>query len=363
MIESCFYLAEEKIKEMCRHIQSDNSWFSRHGIVVYPKKNFFLLDKDAKTPLNEWNILCNGILVNENYVPVSIPCFQIPPRLKTDLDYKKCFLIEKMPGVSFTVCFKSGRSDSGTLKHTPIIHTKTAVSYLDKELDYLVDAIKNLKFSNMDYYKSFDFVYSNNLLYLYNVRAIYDLTEETESQLDQIATFLNVNRPFHKMMSSLDTIIEEVENHSQLEEGTDPKQWILRDFVRGERGELTFDIPRRKVVEKGSLKRLAPFWAKNQAWKIISEYPDTKAQFIRFGNALKDKISQVKELGQYYQKLSGHYNKQELVEEIQNEVPSWSAKIVINLMCIRDDLWDDYITNSIKKLPVKTLLFALELTD
>lgn len=360
-------LFSAQVQEICSQLKiacdlENTSWFYQRGIDVLNKGAFWLLDRQSQRELNQWNRLCNGLLIRKNrYEVSSMPITNLYGTNNEEclVSYEKCDLITKIGG-RMVCAFWPFESVATMIA----CHSNRAISTIDSDDTELIAAekiIKKINFQQSDTKYNFIFQFQEGKIYLVGARQ-KNLWEFTEIELTKAAQRLNafsndkyfIYRPETYRIYGYKAITRKVKEHNS--------QLIIRDSQTGERAKVYIDIPDKKKIEKNRFKNLITYWKNGKHSQIISQYPATKGKFNEIELAFFATKEKILTLASKWDKLN--LTSLGLIQSMEvSGAPKWSYKIIQRLTNFNKERWGDLIYDWMHGMNPKQIMEILELND
>jgi len=348
--------------QLSRSVKSNSdNWFQERGIDIHNKDMFWILDQKTQANKNPWNSICNGLVYTKEQFLISVP----PTKFYNFSDQNAVInlhdsdLLQKVDGEMFVAIFPWSNHEH------PCIHTRTKISYVTGDMGEGTPlyagrkAIRERTYKKSDTDYGYTFQYDGRDLFLVAGRHIGSLFEHSEEELDSIAKRLGCMRPLRypcqKGWLTVERILKEFD-----------ESFFVRDRNTGDRAHvmLPIAIKRPKLLISGKYKYLLPYWLNGEYKSLLNSYPLFRERYAVVDDTLLKIKTRMKKAAEHWCRSLSAPNKAAIAAALnESQEPYWAKRIILRLVDIHQERWDESITEYFRRLTPKALIEIMGLID
>lgn len=330
-------LDKNNLREVIKHlISGDQSFFDLHGIDVKDSGHHWMLNYNIASTHNEYNRLTRGLIVQKPTGPIADPMQLIKSfpfirffnkhEIQADpVDLTNAEMIEKLDGTMVGIYFPTKNPSD------PHWHTRKMSSSDEKDMSAKISAfhggtyeflpligsyVKKIPFTkqDVDYTFVFEFIHDVSMvvtkyraeqhgLYLIGARNLVSLKEMNETELDQTAKKLGVNRPRRwdsiANESSIRAMMKQIAQETQGFEG-----FVFRDKDTGNRVKVKDEdyVKLHHMIDGMKFKSLIQKVLEGEEGEILAYFSHAKPKIEEIKKALEKFTNHIIEKIKYWQR-------------------------------------------------------------
>lgn len=376
---------QDKLDTIIQNLKNQNhNWFLDNGIIVKDKNDYWVLNYIQYADKNPFNILTRGLVIHKSGKIASCPFFRFfnfGESHAAKIDFANADIMEKLDGSLVGVFFPENVKN-------PIWHFRSLLSAHEKDRDFAIKGfvlneetpllmevypyLKEIEFKNdlKEYSLMFEFICKANTvvtqyepsqygLYLIGARHLPTLYELTESELDNLASNLEIRRPKRWNASSYEEIIKMMEEFpkEKVYEG-----FVIRDRITGLRNKIKNEdyLKRHRLLTKLNYKNLIPLYFDGERGEIEAYFPQSKEIFDKIEKCYTNMAAKVLEVLLLWQ--NKNVSRKEVALGIVGKESKYICNLVFKLLEVKQEQ-KFAINELIRKIPVPALIEAWNLKE